>query len=166
MHNKRERFIREIKQFSVAIIYNSEEISKVIDGIYSVFNSRNKLVKLVIFKRLCDTDHHHHKNKRLQIIFRNCKKYLHRGANNSIMPFRFVSLRFFLFFFFCFVPFLTILFSFVFRFVFFGSFRCFSPCFHFVFFFKHSYAFTPHFMQISTHIHNIHVKWIVNKRYI
>ena len=31
---------------------------------------------------------------------------------------------------------------------------------------KHSYAFTPHFMQISTHIHNIHVKWIVNKRYI
>ena len=31
---------------------------------------------------------------------------------------------------------------------------------------KHSYTFTPHFMQISTHIHNIHVKWIVNKRYI
>ena len=59
--------------------------------------------------------------------------------------FRFVSLRFFLFFFFLLFRFFSHYFVFVFlRFVFFFvSFRCFSPCFLFVFFLSVSFRFFP-----------------------
>ena len=63
--------------------------------------------------------------------------------------FHFVSFLYFfsfLFFFFCFVSFLTILFSFFLRFVFFFvSLRYFSPCFLFVFFLSVSFRFFSFF---------------------